>query len=157
MIRVLQYIGSLAQGGSQAMIMNLYRNIDRNQIQFDFVVQVDGITEIAKEAMSYGAIIFTCPKYSLATAGEYSKWWKDFFHKHPEYKIIHSHIRSTASIVLGIAKKCGCVTITHSHNTSSGKGINAFVKSLLQYRIRFVADYFIGCSQLVWNKNLQNQ
>lgn len=38
MIRVLHMIGSLNVGGSQAMIMNLYRNIDRTKVQFDFVV-----------------------------------------------------------------------------------------------------------------------
>ena len=37
-IRILQYIGSLNSGGSQSMIMNIYRNIDRNKIQFDFII-----------------------------------------------------------------------------------------------------------------------
>ena len=37
-IRILQYVGSLNIGGSQTMIMELYRNIDHNQIQFDFIV-----------------------------------------------------------------------------------------------------------------------
>ena len=36
MVRILQMIGSLNVGGSQTMILNLYRNIDREKIQFDF-------------------------------------------------------------------------------------------------------------------------
>lgn len=36
-IRVLHVIGIMNRGGAEAMIMNLYRNIDRNKIQFDFV------------------------------------------------------------------------------------------------------------------------
>lgn len=37
-IRVLQMIGSLNIGGSQSMIVNLYKKIDRTKIQFDFVL-----------------------------------------------------------------------------------------------------------------------
>ena len=38
MIRVLQYIGSLQFGGSQSFIMEVYRKIDREQVQFDFIL-----------------------------------------------------------------------------------------------------------------------
>ncbi len=148
MMRVLQYIGSLEQGGSQAMIMNLYRNIDRTKIQFDFVIHADGITPLAKEAQSLGAVIYSCPSYGLKTSKAYKRWWQTFFEEHPEYKIVHSHVRSTAALVLGIAKKNGCTTIAHSHSISSGSGVSAMVKNLFQYRIRFIADYFMGCSQV---------
>ncbi|MCD8014690.1 MAG: glycosyltransferase [Lachnospiraceae bacterium] len=147
MIRVLQYIGSMEQGGSQAMIMNIYRNIDRSQIQFDFVIHAGGMTPLANEAVDLGATIFTCPSFSASSVGNYSKWWKNFFKEHTEYKIVHSHVRSTAAIVLSIAKKNGCITIAHSHSTSSGSGFSAVVKNILQYRIRYTADYFMGCSQ----------
>lgn len=38
MKRILHVIGSLNNGGSQAMVMNLYRNIDRTKVQFDFII-----------------------------------------------------------------------------------------------------------------------
>ena len=37
-IRVLHNIASLHFGGSQAFVMNLYKNMDRKKVQFDFVV-----------------------------------------------------------------------------------------------------------------------
>ena len=37
-IRVLHNIASLHFGGSQAFVMNIYNNIDREKVQFDFVV-----------------------------------------------------------------------------------------------------------------------
>ena len=37
-IRVLHVLHSLNCGGTENMIMNLYRNIDINKIQFDFLV-----------------------------------------------------------------------------------------------------------------------
>ena len=36
-IRVLHVIGIMNQGGAETMIMNLYRQIDRDKVQFDFV------------------------------------------------------------------------------------------------------------------------
>ncbi len=147
MIRIVHYIGSFELGGSQAMIMNVYRNIDREKLQFDFVVHDSRETTLTQEALAMGAKIYTCPRYTLSTSRAYVKWWKQFICEHKEYKIVHSHVRSTAAIVLKIAKKQGRITIAHSHSTSSGKGIQALVKNLLQYRIRYVADYFMGCSQ----------
>ena len=38
MKRVLQVVDAMAYGGIQAFIMNIYRNIDRNQMQFDFAI-----------------------------------------------------------------------------------------------------------------------
>ena len=37
-VRALQIIGIVCGGGVEAVIMNYYRHINRNKIQFDFVV-----------------------------------------------------------------------------------------------------------------------
>lgn len=42
-IRVLQVFASLDRGGAEAMIMSLYRAIDRSKIQFDFVVNARNV------------------------------------------------------------------------------------------------------------------
>ena len=56
-MRILHMIGSLTMGGSQAMIMSLYRTIDRDQMQFDFVLDThkEGVYE--KEVREMGARI----------------------------------------------------------------------------------------------------
>ena len=36
MVRVLQVVTYMGRGGLETMLMNYYRNIDRNKIQFDF-------------------------------------------------------------------------------------------------------------------------
>ena len=146
-IRVLQYIGSLNIGGSQTMIMELYRNIDRNKIQFDFIVDKKEDVYFQKEIENLGGKVYFLPNYTGKNHFSYKKAWNNFFVKHNEYKIIHSHVRSTASIVLKIAKKNGLITIAHSHNTSNGEGFSSVIKKILQYRIRSVADYFFGCSK----------
>ena len=37
-IRVLQVVGNMDAGGLETMIMNWYRKIDRDKVQFDFLV-----------------------------------------------------------------------------------------------------------------------
>ena len=56
MIRVLQMIGTLDVGGSQTMLLNLYRNIDREQIQFDFVLDHPDGLYFAEEVKSLGGL-----------------------------------------------------------------------------------------------------
>ncbi len=148
MIRILQYIGTLQSGGSQAMIMNLYRAINKELIQFDFVVHNVNNETFTEEVEKLGGKIFVAPRYKGKNHFKYISWWNSFFKEHTEYKVVHSHIRSTAAIVLRIAKKYRCITIAHSHSTSSGNGIGSIVKNIYQFPIRYISDYFMGCSQI---------
>jgi len=146
-VRVLQVFAEMNRGGAESMIMNLYRNIDRSKIQFDFIVHTESDCSFDDEIYRLGGKIYRVPAYKGTNHIDYIKNWERFFKKHPEYKIIHGHVRSTASIYLKIAKQYGLITIAHSHNTSSGNGISAIAKSVLQYPIRYVADYLIACSK----------
>jgi glycosyltransferase involved in cell wall biosynthesis len=146
-IKVLQVMGSLNRGGAESMIMNLYRAIDQKQIKFDFVTHGGKDGAFTKEIIEHGGTIYCCPRYRGSNHIEYIKWWKDFFDEHNEYSILHSHVRSTASFYIPLAKKHGIKTIVHSHSTSNGSGIKALAKKLLQYPLRGKADYFLGCSK----------
>lgn len=146
-IRVLQVIGHMNRGGAETMIMNLYRNVDRNRVQFDFVEHSRETAAFDDEILSLGGKIYRCPRYIGKNHLAYAKWWKDFFDKHAgEYWIVHGHIGSTASIYLGIAKYYGLFTIAHSHNTDGAFSIYAVLYKLLSYRTRSIADFFFACS-----------
>jgi glycosyltransferase involved in cell wall biosynthesis len=147
-IRVLQVFAQMNRGGAETMIMHLYRHIDRNKIQFDFIVHTEEKCAFDDEIEQLGGRIYRIPRYSGKNHFIYKRAWRDFFIKYPEYKIIHGHVRSTASIYLGIAKRYGLITIAHSHNTSSGKGFSAIAKNILQHSIRYTADYLFACSRL---------
>ena len=129
------------------MVMNLYRAVDRTQIQFDFIVHNEKKQAYTDEILSLGGRIFHFPAFDGLNYFKMKNLWKQFFKDHPEYKILHSHVRSYASLYLPIAKKAGLKTIIHSHSTSNGKGIGSFVKRIMQYPLRWQADYFFGCSK----------
>ena len=40
-IRIAQIIGKWVGGGVESVVMNYYRHIDRNKIQFDFICDDD--------------------------------------------------------------------------------------------------------------------
>ena len=145
-IRVLHVLGYFDRGGAESMVMNLYRSIDRNKVQFGFVVHGDRIGAFEDEVRQMGADIFRVPDYTGINHIQYKKAWRDIFSNHPEYSVVHGHVRSTANIYLNMAKRFDLKTIAHSHSTSSGSGLAAQVKNIFQYGIRQHADEFIACS-----------
>lgn len=148
MIRVLQMIGSLGLGGSQSMIMNIYCNIDRSKIQFDFVLSHTGPGHeyFVEEAKSLGARIFETPTFNGLNSALIRRTWDKFFTEHPEYKVMHIHLTSFASVYIPVAKKHGVKVIVHSHSISSGGGLMGAYKDYLQRPLRDQADVLMACS-----------
>lgn len=71
-------IGSLNIGGSQNMIMNLYRAIDRNRIQFDFVVDHPEQPYFKNEIEKLGGKIFVMPAFTGKNVFQLQKAWNCF-------------------------------------------------------------------------------
>lgn len=146
MIRVLNVFGSLNRGGSETMVMNLYRNIDRDRIQFDFIIHQDSENGYEREIEKMGGRIYRVPKYRIFNHFSYINSWKKLLKQHPEWKVIHGHMFTIASIYLKVAKKENRVTIAHSHSTSSGKGLKSIFKFFLRKPLANIADYLLACS-----------
>lgn len=146
-IHVLHVIGQMNRGGAESMIMNIYRKIDREKIQFDFVVHTNSICDFDEEIKSLGGNIYSCPRFKGSNIISYIKFWNDFFEQHKEYKIIHGHIGSSAAIYLKIAKKYGLFTIAHSHSAGFDEGVKGIMYRVFSYPTRFIADYFFACSE----------
>ena len=145
-IRVLQVIGIMNQGGAETMIMNLYRHIDRNKVQFDFVENENDGALFDEEIHLLGGRVFHCPRFTGKNYGRYRKWWMVFFNEHNEYSVVHGHIGSTAAVYLKEAKNQGITTIAHSHSTYIN-GLKQFLYRILSYPTRNIADYFFMCSK----------
>lgn len=148
MIRILHVIGKMDCGGAETLLMNLYRNIDRSQIQFDFMVHTSEKGFYDEEIVKLGGKIYIAPQFNVVNMLQYKKFWKKFYQGHPEYQIIHGHINSSAAIYLYEAKRQGKIAVVHSHNTrTKEKSIRALAFNCFAYSIRYIADYFFGCSK----------
>lgn len=147
-IRILHVIGIMNRGGAETMIMNLYRHIDRNKVQFDFVENSSEPAAFDDEILNLGGRIYRCPHYNGKNHFTYVKWWNSFFKVHlQEYPIVHGHLGSTAAIYLSIAKKYGAYTIAHSHSSGTDHSFRSYLYRIISYNTRNVADYFFACSE----------
>lgn len=138
MIRILHVVTKMGYGGLEAMLMNYYRYIDREQVQFDFLVHRPEEADYHDEIRALGGKIFHLPKLNPFSSS-YKKALSDFFYAHPEYKLIHVHLNCMSSVVLKVAKACGVpYRIAHSHNSNQDRNLKYPIKMF--YR-RFIPQY----------------
>jgi glycosyltransferase involved in cell wall biosynthesis len=106
----------MGQGGAQVFLMNLYRAIDKNMIQFDFLVSEDGVYD--DEIKEKGGIIYKIPYITTIGPIQYNKELNKFFKTHPEYRIVHTHNDAMGTLVLRASMDAGVPhRICHSHNS----------------------------------------
>ncbi|WP_459189443.1 glycosyltransferase family 1 protein [Parabacteroides sp. APC149_11_2_Y6] len=120
MNRILHVFSVMNRGGSETMIMNYYRAMDRTNIQFDFVVHTREKGAYDNEIERLGGRIYYVPflyGYNIFT---YQKAWAVFFRAHPEYKIVHVHYFTVAGAIMPVARRCNVpVRIVHCHTASN--------------------------------------
>jgi glycosyltransferase involved in cell wall biosynthesis len=145
-LRILHVVVNMNRGGAETLLMNIYRNIDRSKIQFDFLTCKEGIFD--REIIQMGGKVHRIPYVSDIGHFHYIKQLDNFFSNHLEYKIVHSHMDKMSGLVLRAAKKAGIThRIAHSHSTSSEGGLIAkFYKWYVGKHIFPNATNLLACS-----------
>lgn len=143
-IRVLHVVPNMNAGGLETLIMNIYRNIDRTKVQFDFLLHYEGEFFYSKEIRELGGKIYHTSVRDDSNLIKYFKDLNHFFKEHQEYRIIHGHMVSTAIFYLFYARKYRCEKrIIHSHNTNTIKGLKGTLKKILaSFSTVFANEYF---------------
>ena len=138
--------GYMNGGGVESVVMNYYRNIDREKVQFDFIV-CEGSTLVPREEIeSLGGCIFMIPGYREMP--RYLSTLVSLF-KHERWNIVHSHVNSLSVFPLYAAKKAGIpVRIAHSYMTSGKDGLvrNAVKNGLCRFS-RLYPTHLAACSE----------
>lgn len=145
-IRIAQVIGKWVGGGVEAVVMNYYRNIDHNKIQFDFICDSDSTNIPYDEIEQLGGKVILISPYQkpLSYHKELKKVLED-----GEYKIVHSHINALSVFSLFAAKRAKVpVRIAHSHSTTNKA---EWKKNMLKQVLKplsklFATDYF-ACTE----------
>lgn len=164
-IRILHVLGGVGLGGAESRIMDIYRHIDKDKVQFDFLVHQTKKGYYEEEIESLGGRIYRVPRFKLYNILTYRKALLDFFSANCRFassscrlEVVHGHMTSTASIYLPIAKKCGIpVTVAHARSAGVDKGVKGIITRLLRRPLRKKCDYMFACSMLaaeaVFGKN----
>ncbi|WP_134702901.1 glycosyltransferase family 1 protein [Ammoniphilus sp. YIM 78166] len=138
------------RGGAETLIMNLYRNIDRSQVQFDFLTHQSEVGAFDDEIRKNGGRIYTVP-YGVKTGHfAYVRALNDFFQNHPQYRIVHSHMNETSGIILRSAQKNKVpVRIAHSHTSNPIYSLikTLYFKGLAKRLIPHYATHCFACSE----------
>ncbi len=107
MIRVLQVVGKMHYGGMETLIMNIYRNIDREKVQFDFLVHYKEKGEYDNEIIELGGRIITMPSPIPSNFFLLIKTYKAFFKRNHNYTCVHVHLHNIAFLIFPQAKVYG--------------------------------------------------
>ena len=146
MIRVLQVIGVMDRAGAETMVMNLYRAMDRDRVQFDFLVHEERKGDYDAEIAHLGGRIYRIPRFTGLNEISYRHRVRALLAAHPEWRVVHGHIGSCAPIYLSEAKRLGSFTVAHSHAQSYERGLAGLAFSMVSHPVRRIADYFMACS-----------
>ena len=168
-IRVLHVLGGLGVGGAECRIMDLYRNMNRDRVQFDFLVHYspektgkksptsDELMAVREPdyfdntVYSLGGRIFCLPKFVGTNLLDYKAAIRNFFKEHQnEWKVVQGHMTSTAAIYLPIAKKAGIpICVAHARSAGVDKGVKGIATNFLRTPLRKggLTDFNFACSK----------
>jgi glycosyltransferase involved in cell wall biosynthesis len=145
-IRVLHIAPLMNNGGGiENFLMNYYRNIDKENIQFDFIVHSNKKGNLDSEIMKMGGKIFYIKNYFPNIISYIFRLGKILV-KYKKFGVIHIHTTSgnklfdgLVSRILGFQK-----VIFHSHSNLREKSIKFIILRIL---FRFIGTDFWACSE----------
>ena len=149
MKRVLQVVGKMNIGGAEQLVMNVYRNIDRTKVQFDFLTFYEkGESGYFDEEIKSlgGKIINIKPPKPFDFFGSVKAVRQVLSAK--KYDAIHTHIGNNAAFALIAAKQAGVpIRVAHSHNVNRRTGLMRYYDTLLKRALNANLTKCAACSR----------
>ncbi|MBR2786196.1 MAG: glycosyltransferase family 1 protein [Clostridia bacterium] len=145
-MRIAQIMGKWLGGGVESVVMNYYRNINREKIQFDFICDEDSTNIPYKEIENLGGKVILIPPYQKLPS--YIRKLKKVLQEN-KYEVIHSHITTLSVFPLFTAKMAGVQTrIAHSHSTTNkAEWKKNLIKGILKPFSKVFATDYMCCSE----------
>ncbi|PGO33396.1 glycosyl transferase family 1 [Bacillus cereus] len=147
--RVLHIVSAMNRGGTETLLMNIYRKLDRNKVQFDFISHRNEQDDYDEEIIGLGGKIYKIP--SLGKVGPYVYIKKLVgimsdncyvaVHVHTDYQ---GGFAAVAAQMSGVKKR---ICHSHSNNWPKGSGMTARITlRILQSIIKYAGTNFCACS-----------
>ncbi len=150
MIRILHVVTKMDRGGLESRLMDIYRNIDRTKIQFDFYTfsKKRIYSGFDDEIISLGGKIFYNDPLNIHNYAEIPHNFMYFCTSHPEYQIVHCHVNSWCGLVLLGAKRAGIpVRIAHSRAATKGLSVKILIKNIIKLPVNRNATHRFAVSR----------
>ena len=145
--RILHIIGRMHMGGSETFLMNIYRNINREKIQFDFVVHTDKKCEYDEEIEKLGGKIYRIPPISKHPIRNLKALRDILKNSAYSYDTVHRHTNSAIVFTdLWMAKHMKVKNrYVHAHSNQSQKA--KLLHKLCRPFLNCIATKKFACSQ----------
>jgi glycosyltransferase involved in cell wall biosynthesis len=150
-IRILHIVSIMNHGGIEHLLMDIYRNLDRDKIQFDFLITRDQKGVFDDEIKTLGGKIFNLIDINNLGYFKFKNQVNEFFKK-DDHSIIHCHMNTWAGFFLPLAKKNDIpIRIAHSHIADTKLSFKNLHKYLLKkYHSMLInnnSTHFFACSK----------
>lgn len=149
-IRILQVLPTLNFcGGIENYVMNYYRHIDREQIQFDFIVHSSLRASFEQEVCELGGNVYKLPPFSLRNMKMVVQAIDAFFKRDHAYEILHCHMANAAFFYFRIAHRYGVLcNVLHSHNAAYADKLWRVIRNYPLIALgKQSATHFAACSK----------
>lgn len=145
---VLVLITVMDRAGAETIMMNYLRNINRDRIQMDFLINRAEKSDYEDEIESIGSRVYHMCGLMPGRFGRYKREFKQFLQEHPEYTIIHSHLEERSYFALSIAKKMGVpVRIVHAHSVPNHLDLKLPMRLYFRHKLKGTYTHRFACSE----------
>ena len=130
-------------GGKKNLIMEYYRHIDRNKVQFDFICDSDSEAIPDQEIKSLGGRVYRIPPYQYIFAN--MKAMKKLFIEN-KYPVVHAYNSTMNLFPMRVAYDCHVpVRISESLSMAHSGDKKTILKKLLRLLSHKYANYYMAC------------
>ncbi|MDB5176815.1 MAG: glycosyl transferase group 1 family protein [Candidatus Saccharibacteria bacterium] len=148
-IRILQVVGTMDRGGVEAFMMNILRNIDKNQFTFIFLCYGNKKFDYENEIIALGSKIIRIPDYKKVGIVKHIGYIrKAILDENIDILHAHRHYDSVFSVAAARLARIS-VRIVHSHTTHSGPD-RGLVKKIYLVMTRILINLnttsYLACS-----------
>lgn len=147
-IRILRIIGQCKTGGTEAIALNYYRNLDHSKIGMDFLFYGESLKRFNEELEPNGDCVINVTDYENSLLKSITDI-RDVVKK-GNYDIVHAQLNALNFFPLFGAKLGGAkVRLASNHSTANIK--YEFKKSIIKYLVRpsskWMATNYAACSE----------
>lgn len=143
MIRVAIVAGKVDSGGKKNLIMEYYRHVNREEVQFDFICDADSQAIPTEEIEKLGGKVYIVAPYQNIFKNMADM--KKIFKKN-KYPVVHAYNSTMNLFPMFVAKQCGIpVRISESLSMAHEGDWKTILKKILRPMSKWFANYYMSC------------
>lgn len=149
--RVIHLFRRMDQGGAESRTMDVYRNLNRQRTQFDFLVYSDRPGYFDREIASLGGRIFVIPPPDRRHLLRHIVSMYRVFRREGPYAAVHSHGAHYSGLVVAVARVAQVrVRVCHARTappTGSGNPVRLLYFLVSKASMLLNASNLLACSR----------